>query len=1169
MGPTVNPCTKGIYIWGKPILLDRPNEEPLHVLLVDTEGIGSIQQDQTYDVKIFSLAILLSSYFVYNSLSIIDERALDGLSLVVNLTKQISVRSNAAGGAGAKKGGRNSVGPKSGSGAQGSSNTSNGNAAVGRNSKGGGSSSSSGAAANPNELADYFPSFLWLLRDFALDLVDERGSEITPRQYLENALRERPEASQQSKNAIRSSIKQLFRDRDCFTLVRPVVDEKQLRTIDAIPYNQLRSEFRVQSEELVQKIFDEAPVKTINGQALTGDSFVSLLGVYTEAINSGAVASIQNAWESVSSQVNQQAMEEAFHVWTSGISARYNPNRPLGDEQLQALNIECMNEAFGMFDSMSYQSAQTAAIRKNLKQKMAAEYARLIQANREASSRFVLRLLNTLYEPLDAKAKSGQIKSMEALLDAWAALRKHYFDQLGDAQASRLVAFDEFIKFFSTHVVTTSAHVMRTIQEAHGSKLEDLKKQLEALKTEKHALEMSSVKALEEAKRIKELYGVTQKRVQELEKDSASKLEQLHLAQKQSHSLQSELTKTLSETNKLTAEMRSHMAATQAAESKISESKEKLAAALDAKLKAHEEHKRAIAQLQKEIANLESQVSTTESNRNKAERTLQVQLDKANRENASLKVNLETLSAQVEALKSAEAARDAKEAKSSAAAKESSASAAAKVAKAEATNKVLVAQNDALAEQAETLKAQIDKMVKQNDASSKSRENAHSELESVKAARDKALRENEKLKAKAAELVVKLEQAEVEASANLAQAHTAQAVAESAHEQNAEELQAALEESQLTIEELHAHCATLEATIERLQRAATAAAAATTTTNASSSVFDHRASEEPRVSTPKVPKSTSAAANAFAAARHTASSAAKTKPKISASTPSAKAKASKKTTAAKFSSAAPSSSATTAAASRSIPDLSDSEDDYYDAAAHMDTASDYETIANSGNQDFFPEDAGSEFDVASDEESYASHSAATSSTPATKRSSKKATAAKAASSSKPSSKSASNAASVSTPKRATKATAAASRKSLGAPVIPDLSDSESEEEVVQDLPKRTPAKRATKATSAKRTSLDPSALASSSSMDIDDFDLPTPSSRKRSRADTGFSETEEFAFAALGTPMKKAQNDPVKMDKATLKAHLTSAGVKLPPEDHPKPYYIALFNKHIARRSNK
>jgi hypothetical protein len=41
------------------------------------------------------------------------------------------------------------------------------------------------------EVASYFPSFLWVLRDFTLALEDETtGKEITARQYLENALRE-------------------------------------------------------------------------------------------------------------------------------------------------------------------------------------------------------------------------------------------------------------------------------------------------------------------------------------------------------------------------------------------------------------------------------------------------------------------------------------------------------------------------------------------------------------------------------------------------------------------------------------------------------------------------------------------------------------------------------------------------------------------------------------------------------------------------------------------------------------------------------------------------------------------------------------------------------------------------------------------------------------------
>jgi hypothetical protein len=78
------------------------------------------------------------------------------------------------------------------------------------------------SSASASELAMYTPAFLWLLRDFYLDLEDKMGNPITPSDYLESALAPVPgdSVSVQSKNTIRSSIKSLFPSRDCFALVR-------------------------------------------------------------------------------------------------------------------------------------------------------------------------------------------------------------------------------------------------------------------------------------------------------------------------------------------------------------------------------------------------------------------------------------------------------------------------------------------------------------------------------------------------------------------------------------------------------------------------------------------------------------------------------------------------------------------------------------------------------------------------------------------------------------------------------------------------------------------------------------------------------------------------------------------------------------------------------------
>ena len=76
VGPTVNPCTKGLWIWSKPIYGEGSKGKRLPVLLIDTEGFGALDTDSNHDVRIFTLAILLSSYFLYNSIGGIDESAL-------------------------------------------------------------------------------------------------------------------------------------------------------------------------------------------------------------------------------------------------------------------------------------------------------------------------------------------------------------------------------------------------------------------------------------------------------------------------------------------------------------------------------------------------------------------------------------------------------------------------------------------------------------------------------------------------------------------------------------------------------------------------------------------------------------------------------------------------------------------------------------------------------------------------------------------------------------------------------------------------------------------------------------------------------------------------------------------------------------------------------------
>jgi len=86
IGPTISPCTKGLWVWGSPIKLrNNTCDEEFQVLVIDSEGIGSFSANETHDAQVFALSILLASYFIYNSLGNIDDNAINMLGYVFSL----------------------------------------------------------------------------------------------------------------------------------------------------------------------------------------------------------------------------------------------------------------------------------------------------------------------------------------------------------------------------------------------------------------------------------------------------------------------------------------------------------------------------------------------------------------------------------------------------------------------------------------------------------------------------------------------------------------------------------------------------------------------------------------------------------------------------------------------------------------------------------------------------------------------------------------------------------------------------------------------------------------------------------------------------------------------------------------------------------------------------
>ncbi|MCL7027789.1 hypothetical protein MKW94_015757, partial [Papaver nudicaule] len=63
---THKPCTKGLWMWSAPLKRTALDGTEYNLVLLDSEGIDAYDQTGTYSTQIFSLAVLLSSMFIYN-----------------------------------------------------------------------------------------------------------------------------------------------------------------------------------------------------------------------------------------------------------------------------------------------------------------------------------------------------------------------------------------------------------------------------------------------------------------------------------------------------------------------------------------------------------------------------------------------------------------------------------------------------------------------------------------------------------------------------------------------------------------------------------------------------------------------------------------------------------------------------------------------------------------------------------------------------------------------------------------------------------------------------------------------------------------------------------------------------------------------------------------------
>ena len=120
----------------------------------------------------------------------------------------------------------------------------------------------------------FMPSFMWVVRDFALQMVDEENNELTSKDYLERTLMEKNGSD--PKNEIRKHLKIFFKDRYCCTMIRPVTNEEELHNLESKELDELRAEFVEQVMTLRRKVLNRIKPKQINGINLNGETWICI-----------------------------------------------------------------------------------------------------------------------------------------------------------------------------------------------------------------------------------------------------------------------------------------------------------------------------------------------------------------------------------------------------------------------------------------------------------------------------------------------------------------------------------------------------------------------------------------------------------------------------------------------------------------------------------------------------------------------------------------------------------------------------------------------------------------------------------------------------------------------------------------------------------------------------
>ncbi|XP_028409814.1 guanylate-binding protein 1-like [Dendronephthya gigantea] len=279
LGHTFDPKTFGIWMGTKILLGKDKNGKEQAVLLLDTEGIDAPGANVTQDAGILVLTILISSILIYNSQNVPYKKDLEKLDCFVRLAEGFEVKRN--------------------------------------------------QEIEVGEISQYFPHFIWLLRDVSLITSDDgHGGEMDPTDYIKERVLSRGKSFKAGKaDEVGRAIISFFPDIECKTLPTPHSDEKVMQNI-AQHTNDLNPKFQKGVQDFMSHLIKKIQINGAKhgyqkGSAITGSLLCGLLHEYVKAVNDpNAIPCLDNAWQNTVDLLRKETIEELTEKYKTSMTAR-------------------------------------------------------------------------------------------------------------------------------------------------------------------------------------------------------------------------------------------------------------------------------------------------------------------------------------------------------------------------------------------------------------------------------------------------------------------------------------------------------------------------------------------------------------------------------------------------------------------------------------------------------------------------------------------------------------------------------------------------------------------------------------------------------------------------------------------------------------------------------